>query len=98
MMVNAVRKEIWRTDHNVAMAFAETLENFLNIFSYGQPRFGLLLVSIFAVIGLILVAMGVYSVIAYDRLLRPARPLDGVRDRSRSRARSNPDGSEPLLP
>jgi putative ABC transport system permease protein len=47
------------------MAFAETLENFLNIFSYGQPRFGLLLVSIFAVIGLILVATGVYSVIAY---------------------------------
>jgi putative ABC transport system permease protein len=65
MMVNAVRREIWRTDHNVAMAFAETLENFLNIFSYGQPRFGLLLVSIFAVIGLILVATGVYSVIAY---------------------------------
>ena len=65
LMVNAVRKEIWRTDHNVAMAFAETLDNFLNIFSYGQPRFGFLLVSIFAVIGVVLVAMGVYSVIAY---------------------------------
>jgi putative ABC transport system permease protein len=65
LMVNAVRKELWHTDHNVAMAFAETLDNFLNIFSYGQPRFGLLLVTIFAAIGLLLVATGVYSVIAY---------------------------------
>jgi putative ABC transport system permease protein len=42
-----------------------TLESYINSYSYSQPRFGLLLVGIFAGVGLILVTIGVYSVIAY---------------------------------
>jgi putative ABC transport system permease protein len=37
----------------------------LNTFSYAQPRLGLFLVTTFASIGLLLVTLGVYSVIAY---------------------------------
>jgi putative ABC transport system permease protein len=34
-------------------------------FSYAEPRFGLIVLGIFAVVGLLLVALGVYSVVAY---------------------------------
>ncbi len=64
-MIKAVGKEIWATDPSVAMAQPETLEYFLNLFTFAQPRFGLWLVTIFAAIGLMLVTIGVYSVIAY---------------------------------
>jgi predicted permease len=64
-MIKAVGKEIWATDPSVAMAQPETLEYFLNLFTFAQPRFGLWLVTIFAAIGLVLVTIGVYSVIAY---------------------------------
>jgi putative ABC transport system permease protein len=65
-LINAVGKEIWATDPNVAMAQPETLQYFLDLFTFDQPRFGLWLVSIFACIGLVLVTIGVYSVIAYS--------------------------------
>ena len=64
-MIKAVGKEIWATDPSVAMAQPESLEYFLNLFTFAQPRFGLWLVTIFAAIGLMLVTIGVYSVIAY---------------------------------
>jgi putative ABC transport system permease protein len=64
-MLNAVRKEIWATDRNVALTFTGSLEDFIGQFSYAGPRFGFLLMTIFAVIGLVLVTLGVYSVIAY---------------------------------
>src|SRR5438067_11897389 len=34
-------------------------------FTYAEPRFGLVLLGVFAGVGLLLVALGVYSVIAY---------------------------------
>jgi putative ABC transport system permease protein len=64
-MIKAVGHEIWATDPGVAMAQPETLEYFLDLFTFAQPRFGLWLVTIFAAIGLVLVTIGVYSVIAY---------------------------------
>jgi putative ABC transport system permease protein len=65
-MINAVRREIWATDPTVAVADPDTLEHFLNLFTFAQPRFGLQLVVIFAFIGLVLVTIGVYSVTAYS--------------------------------
>jgi len=64
-MIKAVGKEIWATDPSVAMAQPEPLEYFLDLFTFAQPRFGLWLVTTFAAIGLVLVTIGVYSVIAY---------------------------------
>ena len=69
-MMNAVRQEIWGTDRSVALTLTGTLEGYINSFSYAQPRFGFLLVTVFASIGLVLVSIGVYSVIAYTTARR----------------------------
>jgi putative ABC transport system permease protein len=69
-MLNAVRQEIWATDRSVALTLTGTLEGYISQFSYAGPRFGFLLMGIFASIGLILVTIGVYSVLAYTAARR----------------------------
>ena len=69
-MANVVPREIWATDRGVAITLTGSLEGFINQFSYAGPRFGFLLMTIFAVIGLILVTIGVYSVLAYTAARR----------------------------
>ena len=64
-MVNTVRREIWALDRNIALTLTDSLENFMKRFLYAEPRFSLILLGIFAGVGLVLVAIGVYSVIAY---------------------------------
>ena len=70
LMMNTVRQEIWGTDRSVALTLTGTLEGFINSFSFAQPRFGLLMITVFAVVGVILVSIGVYSVIAYTTARR----------------------------
>jgi putative ABC transport system permease protein len=60
-----LRKAVWATDPDVAIAELQPVSDSLNTFSYAQPRLGFFLVSTFAGIGLLLVSVGVYSVIAY---------------------------------
>jgi putative ABC transport system permease protein len=62
---NSVRREIWAVDRGVALTLTGTLKSYLKSFSYSGPEFTLTILSIFAVIGLILVAIGAYSVLAY---------------------------------
>jgi putative ABC transport system permease protein len=62
---NAVRREIWAVDRGVALTLTGTLKGYLKSFSYSGPQFTLTILSIFAAIGLILVAIGTYSVLAY---------------------------------
>jgi putative ABC transport system permease protein len=64
-MLTSVRREIWSVDRGVALTLTGTLEDYLRRFSYAQPRFGLILFGFFATMGLILVAIGVFSVMAY---------------------------------
>jgi predicted permease len=64
-LLNSVRKEIWSVDRGVALSDIGTLNDYLKRFSYASPRFSLILLSVFAGVGLVLVAIGVYSVIAY---------------------------------
>ena len=52
-------------DPNVALINVETLESFLKRTSYAQPQFGLFTLGTFAGIGLLLVVIGVFSVMAY---------------------------------
>jgi putative ABC transport system permease protein len=69
-MMNAIRHEIWATDSNVALTLTGTLESFIASFSYAGPRFGFLLLTVFGAIGLVLVTIGVYSVLAYTTARR----------------------------
>ena len=64
-MVNSVRKEVWAVERGVALTNIGTLNEFLRQFSYAGPRFSLVLLSVFAGVGLVLVTIGVYSVIGY---------------------------------
>jgi len=64
-LLAAVRREIWAVDRGVAITLTGTLTGYLRQFSYSEPRFSLILLTVFASVGLILVAVGVYSVIAY---------------------------------
>ena len=64
-LLDSVRREIWATDRNVALTLTGTLEGFISEFSYAGPRFGFLLMSLFAGVGLVLVTTGVYSVLSY---------------------------------
>jgi putative ABC transport system permease protein len=64
VLLNGVRKEIWAVDRGVALSDIGTLSQYLQRFSYAEPRFSLVLLSVFAGVGLVLVAIGVYSVIA----------------------------------
>jgi putative ABC transport system permease protein len=69
-MMNAVRHEIWATDNTVALTLTGTLEGYISQFTFAGPRFGFLLMTIFGCIGLILVTIGVYSVLAYTAARR----------------------------
>src|SRR5437899_1537191 len=69
-MMNAVQHEIWATDANVAVTLTGTLESYISQFSFAGPRFGFFLMSIFGAIGLVLVTIGVYSVLAYTTARR----------------------------
>jgi putative ABC transport system permease protein len=63
--LNSVRKEIWSVDRGVALTLTGTLTGYLRQFSYAEPRFSLVVLGIFAAVGLVLVGMGIFSVIAY---------------------------------
>jgi putative ABC transport system permease protein len=64
-LVNMVRREIWSVDPAVALTFTRTVDDLLSDYAYAGPRFSLLVMGVFAAIGLALVVIGVYSVIAY---------------------------------
>lgn len=64
-LLNSVRREIWAMDRNVALTNTGPLVGFLKRFSYAEPRFSVALLGVFAGVGLLLVSIGVYSLIAY---------------------------------
>jgi predicted permease len=65
-IVNAVRREVWATDSSAALMGQGPLEEVLNERLYSASRFSFLLMTLFGCIGLILVAVGVYGVLAYS--------------------------------
>ncbi len=69
-MMDAVRQEVWNADSGVALAYPGTLEDRISKGLYAGPRFGFLLMTIFGCIGLILMTVGVYSVLAYSTTRR----------------------------
>jgi putative ABC transport system permease protein len=69
-MMNAVRQAVWATDSGVALAYPGTLTDRINQRLYASPRFGFVFMTIFGSIGLILVTIGVYSVLAYSTSMK----------------------------
>ena len=65
-LTNAVRREVSATDPGVPLIRPATLEAFISQQLYAGPRFGFLLMTVFGSVGLILVTVGVYSVLAYS--------------------------------
>ncbi len=63
--LNTLRREIWTVDRNMALTFEGTLDSFVQRFTMAGPRFGMILLGVFAGVGLVLVTIGVFSVIAY---------------------------------
>jgi putative ABC transport system permease protein len=65
-MLGSVKREIWAVDRGVSVGASRPLTEFLAQFSYAEPRLGLYVFGAFAALGLALVVLGVYSVIAYN--------------------------------
>jgi putative ABC transport system permease protein len=65
-MMESLKREIWAVDRSVSVGSSKTLTEFLKEYSYGEPRLGLYVFGAFAGLGLALVILGVYSVIAYN--------------------------------
>ena len=63
--VNSMRREIWAQDKAVAMTDIDSVDGYLRRFVYATPQFSLLVLGVFASVGLILVGLGIYSVVAY---------------------------------
>ena len=61
----ALDAAVLKLDKSILPQQTGTLTEQLDQFEYAQPRFGLQLFSVFALIGLILVSVGVYSVVSY---------------------------------
>jgi putative ABC transport system permease protein len=64
-LMDAVRREVSATDSGVPVVNPGRLEDFADQGFYAGPRFGFLLMTVFGCVGLILVTVGVYSVLAY---------------------------------
>lgn len=61
-----IRREIRATNKDVLQRDARTEDEILRDFSFARPRFSMLLLNAFALIGLVLVGSGVYGVMAYS--------------------------------
>ena len=63
--LNAVRQQVQAVDRDVALVEPGAFDDLIQRFFYARPRFSLLVLGIFAVCGVVLVACGVYGVLAY---------------------------------
>jgi putative ABC transport system permease protein len=63
--VNTLRREIQVVDPQVALSNPLPLERLIQMNFYARPGFSLLVLGIFAATGAILVALGIYGVLAY---------------------------------
>jgi len=64
-LMKGVQEAVWARDPGVALVYPDDLEQMISQRWYAGPRFVLLLMAIFGGVGLTLVTVGVYSVMAY---------------------------------
>lgn len=64
-VIRPVREELLTVDRQVALVEPTTLDDWMQRVFFARPRFSLIVLGIFAVTGIVLVAFGVYGVLAY---------------------------------
>ncbi len=69
-LVASVQREIWAVDSNAAVTSNGSIQNLLAEEVYTRPQFGLITISLFAGLGLALVLIGIFSVMAYTVALQ----------------------------
>jgi predicted permease len=77
-VMEEVQQAIWATDPGVALMYPDALDQMISRRWYAGPRFALLMMMIFGGVGLILVTVGVYSVLAYTTAQRTHRMALGA--------------------
>jgi putative ABC transport system permease protein len=65
LALESLRREIATIDSDVAVSDAGSIETFLKRWYYAGPQFTLIILTTFGAIGLLLVLMGIFSVMAY---------------------------------
>jgi putative ABC transport system permease protein len=63
--LNAIRREVTAVDPQIALIEPTPLEEWIQRVVFARPRFSVLVLGIFAATGVLLVALGVYGVLAY---------------------------------
>jgi putative ABC transport system permease protein len=69
-LLPSVQREIWMVDSNAAITRSGSIQDLLAEEAYTRPQFGLITISAFAGIGLVLVLIGIFSVMAYTVALQ----------------------------
>jgi putative ABC transport system permease protein len=69
-LLASVQREVWAVDSNAAVTSSGSIQNLLAEEVYTRPQFGLITISIFAGLGLALVLIGIFSVMAYTVALQ----------------------------
>jgi putative ABC transport system permease protein len=69
-LLASVQREIWAVDSNAAITSNGSIQNLLAEEVYTRPQFGLITIGIFAGLGLALVLIGIFSVMAYTVALQ----------------------------
>lgn len=64
-LLTNLQREVWAVDPNAAVASSGSIKDALAEDIYTRPRFGLITIAVFAGIGLALVLIGLFSVMAY---------------------------------
>lgn len=64
-MVPSIREQIWAVNRNIALENTGSVQDNMRKYDYAEPEFGFVLLGAFAAIGLLLVVIGIFSVMAY---------------------------------